>query len=449
MKALTKYAGGSMAELWAVSWPLIVTSAANMLMLFGDRIILAHYSREAFNANVATMPWVWAIYFPLFSIVFSANVLVGRYNGAGTYHKIGPAVWQMLWLSLGLLVPLVPLSWYLAPHLLSDSVRELGTPYLRIVLPSIPISLAAFGAMDAFFTGRGRTLFVSAVALLCNLLNLVLDVLLVFGIGPFPAMGICGAAWGTVISQFAGLFLLARFLFTEENGKNYRVFDARLDKKIFKECLRIGSPMALGGAVNFFLWSWILQVMASQVSADNYTAFGVSTTLFHLILFVVEGISLGVGTIVANAYGAGAWSVVERNSRSWMLLALAVAAVSFVALVLFPGPLLALFVSGPMEESFRRALRAMLLCCWIMGSFDCFGYNLRQILTAFGDTIFTTVVGLLGYGCLVIAPSYFALCLTHHAASFLAIETVGQGSIAIAFFFRYRRHWLLPHRGGA
>ncbi|MDR2030372.1 MAG: hypothetical protein LBP65_02820 [Puniceicoccales bacterium] len=445
MKALTKYENGSMAELWSVSWPLIVASAANMLMLFGDRLILSLYSSEAFNANVAAIPWIWTVYIPLYSIVFIACILVGRYNGAGTYEKIGPAVWQMLWLSLSLLVPLLPLSWYLAPHLLASNVRPLGTPYLRIILPSVPLSLAAFGAMAAFFTGRGKTCFVTVVALACNLINLCLDALLVFGFGPIPSMGIRGAAWGTVLSQVAALLLFAYFLFTKENGKNFCIFDARPNKKIFFECLRIGSPPALSCAVNFSLWSYVLQVMANQVDKDNFTAFGIATTVYHLPLFVVEGVSLGVGAIVANAYGAGNWKWVERNARSWFRVSLAVLLASFVLMVLCPGPLSKPFIHGQWNAAQMHTLRTMLFFSWLAIASESFGFNLRQTLTAFGDTVFTMLVGLIGYGCIVAVPSYFALHLTHNASSFLAIEAVGQISIAIAFFFRCQRHWFLPN----
>jgi MATE family multidrug resistance protein len=412
-----------------------------MFMLVGDRIVLMYYSTDSFNASVGALPWVWTAYFPLLTIVSIANVLVGRFNGTGEYEKIGPAVWQMVWLSAMLFLPLGIGGLYVAPHLLSSNLRELGTPYLRILLPSVPLSLATFGAFASFYTGRGKTSFVSIVSVASNLLNLLLDITLVFGIGPFPECGIAGAALGTVLSQFVAVaFFVVPFL-RKENAEKFNSRTTRFNGHLFLSCLRIGLPNGFAAFVNYALWSWITQVMACCVSAENFTAFGVSQSAFYCILFVVEGISLGVGIIVANAYGAGDWDVIEKNGKSWLKLSAPVFAISFLLLVAYPKPLMAIICRNIETDSFYGMLRTMMLLTWIAMASESMNFNLRQALTAFGDTKFTMHVNLVAYAGAVIIPSYFLLRTTRNAASLLGAEAISHAIMVTIYALRFRR-WL-------
>ncbi|MDR2577032.1 MAG: MATE family efflux transporter [Puniceicoccales bacterium] len=444
MRQLTKHRSGSLRELWTIAWPLILTAAANMLMLLGDRIVLSHYSTEAFNANLAAMPWVWTAYFPFLTLVMSANVLVGRYNGSGELHKIGPVIWQVLWFSAALFVPLIAISYFLAPYLLAGNLRTLGVPYLRILLPATPLSLIAFGALASFFAGRGKTRFVSIVSLSSNLLNFVLDYLLVFGIGPFPEMGICGAAWGTIIAEVAAVIVYAIAFFSKKNRATYAVFNFRFDMEISRKCVHIGAPNGFAALINFVLWSWIYQIMAGYVSAENFTAFGVSNSFYCTLLFFIEGVSAGVGTIAANGYGAGDWNLISRNSRAWLFLAIIFSFFAFLCAIFCPKIMLLLFLGddAPKTESFFSAFKVMLwLTCLalIIGSVE---FNLRHMLTSFGDAYFIMVVSLFGYAGIVIFPSFIALRATRDSSSFLVMEAISQIFLAIVFFLRYRLHWL-------
>ena len=198
--SLTKYRSGSVPELFSIAWPMILSSAAGCLMIFGDRLVLAHYSQEAFNANVGTIPWYWTFLFTFLHIISIAEVFVGQFNGAREYHKIGPVVWQMVWASSALWVILIPIAiWGVSP-MLAKNLETFGIPYLRISLLFLPVNCMAFGAMMSFFVGRGKTKIVPCITLITNVLNLLLDIWFVFGWGFIPEMGIKGAAWATGIS---------------------------------------------------------------------------------------------------------------------------------------------------------------------------------------------------------------------------------------------------------
>ena len=181
--------------------------------------------------------------------------------------------------------------------------------------------------------------------------------------------------------------------------------------------------------------------MATYVPADNFTAFGVSQSAFYCLLFVVEGVSLGVGIIVANAYGAGNWDVITRNSRSWVKLSVLIFTVGFLLLVAYPKPIMTIICRGADSIQLSGTLATMMFLTWIAMAGESVTYNLRQILTAFGDTRYTMVVNILFYSGVVIVPSYFLLRSTHDASSFLCAEAISHIFMLSAYALRFRR-WL-------
>jgi MATE family multidrug resistance protein len=448
MERLTKHENGSFGELWAIAWPLMVATSSNSLMILGDRLVLAHYSLAAFNANTGCAPWFWTVTMPLFAIISASNVLTGRFNGARQWDRIGPAVWQMIWLCLAIFFLLLPLSGFLASHLLAANLRELGTPYLQLLLLSAPINLLAFGALGSFYTGRGKTFFISAIALVCNGLNLILDYLLVFGIGPFPEMGMRGAAWATILAQLVAVAIFAAFFFTPTNGKIYGVFRCAFAKKLLDECLHIGLPNAVSNLLNFALWSWILQIIACTVSPENFTAFGIAHTIYVTLFFCVEGTGLAVRSIVSNAYGANNWKAIAKNRRSWFRMGVFLTALLFLCMVLYPVPFVGLFLPQPPSPTFSHAIRWMLFFGWASLAVEGISFPLRQTLIAFGDTTFTMVANILCYGAMVAIPGYFSVKYSRDATIFLAIELVSQMLFALAFQWRLRsprqqKYWRL------
>jgi MATE family multidrug resistance protein len=236
--------------------------------------------------------------------------------------------------------------------------------------------------------------------------------------------------------------------FRKSNREQYGTNRWCFEGKLFWQCLSIGAPNAVSAFINFFLWSWILQVIATYVDANNFAAFGVSHTVYTALFFLVEGIGQAVDTIDSNAFGAKNWPMIEANMRSWVKLACAVAAITFTIMIVYPKPFLWLIIRRDMPPSFYPTLGHMLLLSWLAIGTESFGFNLRNMLTAFGDTVFSMIASIICYSGVVVIPSYLALRATHDAASFLAIEAVSQAIIMAVFFLRYRYHWAPQFRDG-
>ncbi|MDR2720729.1 MAG: hypothetical protein LBB15_00375 [Puniceicoccales bacterium] len=435
---LTKYKPGSVRELLVIAWPLIISSGANMIMILADRMVVAKYSNAAFQSMAGTVSWWWTIYFTALNISLIADVFVGRFNGSKNYKKIGPAVWQMIWFAVILFPIMVVFAIWVAPHLLAENLRQLGLPYMRILLIAIPIPIAAMGALGSFFTGRGKTKIILYVSIICNVINILLDIALVFGLGPFPELGIIGAGIATVSAQIIELLLFSAIVFCGKNDVKYGIFDFRFDQKLFLESLKIGLPNAIDCFIGGSLWSFVIQLAAINVSSEDFTILFMTQTCYVTAYFMIEGIGQGVGIITSNAYGAKNWDMIRKNTSSWRRLAAVTGALSFVIMVAYPNPIISIICPTDIDTS-GNLLPQALFTMWIWLLADAHAFNLRMNLTAFGDTRFTMAINPLCFAIFCVLPSYIGLRFFHNILCIGISGACAYFIFSVICFFRLRK----------
>jgi MATE family multidrug resistance protein len=439
---LTNFPPGSLRELLAIAWPMILSSAAGCLMVVSDRLILAHYSLESFSANIASMPCYWAVCDIAMSIVLIAEVLVGRYNGARQYTLIGPVVWQMFWFSMLLWLPIGLLLIPFIPCFLAENARELGSVYLRILFCFLPIMCAGFGALGSFFVGRGQAKVILAVTFISIVIKFVTSVVLIFGWGPIPSLGIAGSALGTGIAQSLSLFFFL-FLFLKKNHRQtYRTGDVSLRWDLWRQCLHIGTPNAITRLINSFLWAWMTQLCAQKASAEEFLIYGMSMTVYVAFFFLIEGTGAGVSTVDSNAIGAHQWGTITKNTRSWILLAFIFGGLLSIFMIFYPEPIFRIFSIDLHASNIRSLAREFLLWAWLLFFAELFHFNFFSMITAFGDTMFRLISAPICYGLLVALPVHHTLCHgSHRALAFIQYSLLNEVVMTLLFWARYR--WLL------
>ena len=176
-------------------------------MMFADRFILAQYSLEAMNAVSIAVTVISVLQFGLVAIASIAEVFVGQNNGAGLYNRLAEPTWQMLWLAFVSFIIFIPLGLYSGQWVIPEHYQTLGLPFYKLIMLFIPLA-AMIAAIAAFFTGQGKTKLVMYSTIIGNIVNLGLDIVLIFGIPHLvPAMGTLGAAIATVIAQFVQFYM--------------------------------------------------------------------------------------------------------------------------------------------------------------------------------------------------------------------------------------------------
>ncbi len=225
----------------------------------------------------------------------------------------------------------------------APAVTAAGTTYMRLILVGMP-AYFVFAWIAAAFRATGDATTPLKLLGLAAAVNVVLDPLLIFGLGPLPRLGVAGAALATVLSWLAGggcgVWLLGVVGLRPRLGGLFRV------PVVMWKALRVGLPLALEGAL-FSVIYIVLTRFTTSFGTAAVAALGVGHKLEMLNYFVCAGMGAAATTLVGQSRGAGD---VSRSLRvAWRTLYLTVLPVGAVTTVLVahPAGAVSLFISDP------------------------------------------------------------------------------------------------------
>ena len=408
-RGLTKYSSGSVRELWSISFPLMLSLMSGSLMLFFDRLLLAHFSVDALNASTNASIVAAAIQFGFISTACIAEVFVGRYNGAGRYHKLGTPVWQMIWFSLATTLLFLPVALLLGPALFSDTpYAALEEQYFLWIMVFGPV-FCLVAALSSFYIGRGSVTFVTLLVILANLINVGLDIILIFGYEPLgvPSVGIAGAAIATGISQVIQALILFAAFISKKNREQFGTGSYQFVWKSFKKCLKIGLPNSIAHTLEILAWAVFFRMMTLK-GTDYITVAAISQSIFFLFTFITEGVSKGATAIAANMIGAqqwdGVWKLLRSGVRFYFQVFIALGGI----LVIYPESLIQLFVNhnNELSPAIVETVRSACVWIWVFFLFDGINWLVVGLLTAAGDTKFILKAGGTAVWLFAVLPIY-------------------------------------------
>jgi MATE family multidrug resistance protein len=443
---LTRFPVGSIAELWTLAYPLMISLLSVGVMIFADRFFLAKLSLDAFNAASEAAVFFMAVEFSIVSLVGVAEVLVGKACGAHNFPKVAKAVWSMIWLSLMSSVIFFPVAFFAVDLLFN------GSPNKALAIEYF-VSLSYFGpifplncALASFWIGQGRTRLVTFCNIGASLLNIGLDVALIFGFAFFPALGITGAGIATGISQLVMSLVYFIVFLQPKNRKKYDTANWYFDWQSFKEAILLGFPQSLSLLAQCAAWACFFRIMA-LASAEHLLVSGISQAIFYLFGFVVEGVSKASSTIVANLIGAKRHDEIALVCRRGVYLHLIFSVIMGLVFLLFPETILRMFlpIDSIIPADTWRVLEYSLCWIWLMLIGEALLFLWNGVLVAFGDTrfiLFTSSILIWVFG---VGPAYLATLKWHqgpHIAS--AVACFYYVIAGIAYFWRV--HYKLRHR---
>ena len=293
-------------DILRLSGPLILSMTGYMLMQVVDGLFLARYSAEALAAVGPAGMAVYGLGSTFTGAAGYTSTLTAQYFGAGLPRRIGPAIWQGIWLALasGMLMAClaVPGGWLFAWAGHAPQVQRYEAQYFGILCAGMPLALLGT-ALSGFFTGRGETKTVMYIQVSGLLLNAVLDYVFIFGRAGMPALGVAGAAWATVLSQgviaalFTALFLRGRY------RSRYATWDGRgLDRKMMARLARFGLPSGFRLAIELLAWTAFL-MFVGRIGTTELAATTIAWRINGIAFFPVVGLSEGIRTLVGQAQG--------------------------------------------------------------------------------------------------------------------------------------------------
>ena len=403
---MRKNRNGGVKELWTISFPLMIVTFSSVFLMFVDRLFLANYSTEALNACVTSSTMGWVFVYMGMHIASKAEVFVAHCFGAERFSDIGRPVWQMIWFSLFSSLFYIPFGIFGGEWIYQNSpYAEMEKTYFSWLVCFGPV-FSLSGALAAFYVGMGRTRLVTALSLVANVINVVLDYFLIFGIeGLFAAQGVRGAVIATCIGQVIQTTALAVLVLRKSNWSSFGISSWKIDISIFKNCLRVGAPLALFYGMELLGWAAFYEMMTG-LSEVHITVSGICQSIYFLVCFFPDGLSKGASIIVGNCLGARQPNTVRRVLLSGEGILLLFFLALGVLLVAYPEPIFMLFVQD-MDTFPLSSLRVGLVCLWLYTFFEGARWLLSGILTAAGDTLFLLLTGSVSVWLGFVLPIYY------------------------------------------
>lgn len=406
-QSLTRFPEGSIRELWNISLPLMISTLASLFMIFTDRIFLAHYSLEAFNASVNAGTFAWALMAGVGMITAMSEVFVAQYNGAKQYKRLGHPVWQMIWFAFFSFLFFIPVSIWGSKLIFSgDPHAHLEIEYFRLLMLFGP-SYALMTAFSGFFIGRGRTKIMIWLAIGANLINIVLDWALIFGVpGLVPEMGLKGAAIATCFGYLFEAIALGYLFLKKENRVEFGTGDWKLNWAEMKKCCKIGFPQGIFCALEVLGWAVFFWMM-THVSEKHITISSICQSFAILLSFFCDGLSRGAAAVSGNFIGSRRYDLVHKVLRSGFFLLIFFSLASALILVVDPVDIIKVLFIENSDVLVEQSLKTCMIFAFIYIFFDGVRWLFSGLLVAAGDTKFLLIAGSLSVWVFLLAPVYF------------------------------------------
>jgi putative MATE family efflux protein len=338
--------------VWKLAWPTMLTNIFGGLQGIVDHVLVGHLVGYTGNAAIG-VAWQLIIVVIIFinSLFTGMSVLVARFAGAGDPDKVDRTVYQAFLTAIGLAVLVIaPLGYVLSPTLLDlvnaePTVKAEALPFLRIMFlfsSGMLVFYMLSGALRS--AGDARTPMILGVA--TTVLNLVLNLVLIPGLGPIPAFGTAGSAMGTVIASWlVALYALVKlwrggWVISVPKGHAYAP-----DWQIIRELFRFGLPSGIQGiAMNIggvLLLGFIGSLAQSAAAQAAYAV--VYTQLFSLVTWTSIGLMGAAAAVAGQNLGANHPDRAEKSVHIAARFALAGAGFIGFFYLFLPQQLLAIF----------------------------------------------------------------------------------------------------------
>ena len=410
------------AEVLRVAAPLVVSSLSWTVMTFIDRMMLNHWSGTAMTAAfIGSVAWFALVCLPL-GVCMYTSTFVAQYYGSSQPHKIGPSVWQGTWLALAAspltlaAIPLAPFLFSLAGH--DSELTDLETRYFEILCWGAPAMLFA-QSLSSFYSGRGKTVIVMIVDALFAALNVLLDYLWIFGHAGFPAMGIEGAAWATVVALWLKALVYLLLFVAPINQERFSTSLRGVDYLLLRRMLYFGWPSGLQILLDVVGFQ-IFIVLVARLGAVEHEATSMAFSVSMLAFMPVHGLSMAASILVGQHLGENRDRIAAQSTWTSLHVALAYMTLISMLYTFVPNLFLYGFDSGEHAEHGPLVLATAATLLRYVAIYNFFDAALMVFVSAIkgaGDTRFVLWVSL-------------AMAILLGSLSYLAVEVFNLGLYA-------------------
>ena len=422
-----------------LSVPMVLEMAMESLFGLVDVFFVAHLGSNA-TATVGITE-------SIFTLVFAAALGLGMATTAMVARRVGEknpeaaavVAVQSIGIGVGISIIVGILGVLDAPQLLrlmgaSTEIVQTGSTYTRIMLGGSGTVFMLF-LINAIFRGAGDPAIAMRVLLIANAINIVLDPCLILGLGPFPRLGVTGAAVSTTIGRSIGVVLQLWYLFSPRNTVTIRRSQLVLDVDVMKRLVRTGANGMFQYLVATASWLALVRLVA-RFGADALAGYTIAIRIIVFAILPSWGMSNAAATLVGQNLGA------QRPDRAeqavWRTGFYNMAFLGCVAIVFitFARPIVMQFTSEPAVQTVAADCLRFVSYGYV---FYAWGMVMVQAFNGAGDTATPTLINI---GCYWLWQIPLAYVLSSTAMGprgiFLAI-LISESTLAVVGMLAFRR----------
>ena len=438
------YTQGPMTKaIVLLSIPMVLEMMMESVFAVVDIFFVSRLGAEAVALVGLTESMLTLVYAVAIGLSMGTTAMVARRIGEKNPDAAGVAAVQAIAVGIAVSIPVGILGVLGSGKLLAlmglgEAAAKIGTGYTTIMIGGNVVIMLIF-IINAIFRGAGDAAIAMRVLWLANGLNIVLDPCLIFGLGPFPELGVKGAAIATNIGRGTGVLVQLIVLF--RGGKHIRIAAGalKLQTAVMLRLIRV----SLGGIGQFIIatssWIGLMRIM-SEFGAEVLAGYTIGIRIIIFSILPSWGMSNAAATLVGQNLGAGKPDRAERSvwlTGLWNMIFLGCIAVLFI---IFAEPLVRFFTQeAVVVESGARCLRYLSYGYLIYA----YGMVIVQSFNGAGDTTTPTIINFICFWMIELPLAYLlALVLgLGERGVYISILTAESLMGVIAIFLFRKGKW--------
>jgi multidrug resistance protein, MATE family len=390
-------------EVSLLCLPAVLTMLNATLLRFVDGMMVSKVSPDAVAAQYAAGLSSFVVDSFFFGMLGILNTFISQSLGRGKHKRCGRYAWAGIRMAGAFALLTIPM-FFAAPYIMGllkhePATLQLETMYFRFMLMGIFL-VSPVRVIEQFFYGIHKPMIVFLTALIGNAFNVGANYVLIYGKFGFPAMGLKGAAIGSLLSW--GLMLaIQTFIFLRP--KYHATYGTRYwkhkGKHLYGQIFRFGWPTGVQFFNSMFCWTYFTCYLIGQLGPLYFKANAIIMRFGEVTIMPIIGIGAATTAIVGRYIGAGRPDIARKRTHTAMIIALVYLVAAAALLIVFRYPMLRLFMLSeanatatnyPLDQLMTTAIQLMFLL-FAFQLFDTICIIYCHALRGAGDTHFAMV----------------------------------------------------------
>lgn len=308
-------------SIFHLAWPLIISNSFQTIYNIVDSYFLGKLGPTQFSASTVTWPVIFTFISLAMGFSQAGIAIVSQYAGKKDVLGVRKSSGQLYLVTIitGLLSTVLGLAFtkpiiYGIVGSKNPQVIPYAISYYVVDMIGLPL-VFILNTTTSIMRAIGDSQFGMRMILYMNVINMIFDPLLIFGIGPFPRLGVAGAAWASNIGRLVAAAISVNHVFSERAVVRIERKDFKPEWRMISLILKLGLPSAIGMSVTSAGFAVIMKYVA-MFGPAVISAYGIGNRVTNLVSMISFGLAGAVSTMVGQFIGARRFEDAERTVRT-------------------------------------------------------------------------------------------------------------------------------------